>query len=164
MQQWIVMTSSLHKKIPFINYFPKIEATTVPSFAASGSSILAPATYPFLLINKAGGYFHSLSFSSSPHLPPRDPTNSSAAAAVDLQLCIDQAAASTWNAPEIRTLLRCSWEPGEFSSLNPRSPLGRPVHLCSSMFICVRQCFSAFPLAFLLNLAKFDSFLLWLDP
>ena len=51
-QQQIFMMSSLYKKIkkiPFINGILKIEATAAPSFAAPGSSILTPATYPLSL-------------------------------------------------------------------------------------------------------------------
>ena len=78
------MTSSLYKKIEkilFINGIPKIEATCAPSFAASGSSIFAPVTYPFLLINKAGGSFHSLPLPLL--LPLANPNRSSSVAAAE---------------------------------------------------------------------------------
>ena len=70
------MTSSLYKKIkkiPFINELSKIEVTVAPHFAASGSSILAPVTYPFAFINKTGGPFHfpPCLFASSSSSQPR---------------------------------------------------------------------------------------------
>ena len=83
-QQRIIMTSSLYKKIEkilFINGIPKIKATDTPSFAAPGSLIFTPATYPFLLINKAGGSFHSLPLPLL--LPLANPYCSSSAAATE---------------------------------------------------------------------------------